>query len=68
MSDMLVKAQITAGHQAGSYYEGFETGHAPHAGGRIYVTSMATMTLEVYFKHGLPLYQDVKEPADDFVE
>jgi hypothetical protein len=68
MSAMLVKAQITAGHQAGSYYEGFESGHAPHAGGRIYVTSMATMTLEVYFKHGLPLYQDVKEPTDDFVE
>ncbi len=68
MSDMLINAQITAGHQAGSYYEGFNSGHAPHVGGRIYVTSMATMTLEVYFKHGLPLYQDVGEPADDFVE
>lgn len=68
MSEMLVNAQISTGHQAGSYYEGFDTGHAPHVGGRIYVTSMATMTLEVYFKHGLPLYQDVKEPADDFIE
>lgn len=68
MSAMLVQAQITDGHQAGSYYEGFNTGHAPHAGGRIYVTSMATMTLEVYFKHGLPLYQDASDMADDFVE
>ena len=68
MSDLLIKAQITAGHQAGSYYEGFNSGHAPHVGGRIYVTSMATMTLEVYFKHGLPLYQDAGDPADDFVE
>lgn len=68
MSDMLIKAQISAGHQAGSYYEGFNSGHAPHVGGRIYVTSMATMTLEVYFKHGLPLYQDSGEEKDDFVE
>ena len=29
---------------------------------------MATMTLEVYFKHGLPLYQDAGDPADDLVE
>lgn len=68
MSQMLLGAQISAGHQAGSYYEGFNSGHAPHVGGRIYVTSMATMTLEVYFKHGLPLYQDVSEPTDEFVE
>lgn len=69
MSKMLVEAQITDGHQAGSYYEGFTTGHAPHVGGRIYVTSMATMTLEVYFKHGLPLYQDAaSSQTDDFVE
>ena len=68
MSDMLIKAQISTGHQKGSYYEGFNTGHAPHVGGRIYVTSMATMTLEVYLKHGLPLYQDAGDPADDFVE
>lgn len=68
MSQMLIKAQFTDGHQAGSYYEGFNTGHAPHVGGRIYVTSMATMTLEVYFKHGLPLYQDAGKETDDFVE
>lgn len=68
LSDMLIQSQITAGHQAGSFYEGFEKGHASHVGGRIYVTSMATMTLEVYFKHGLPLYQDGSDMADDFVE
>lgn len=68
MSKMLIGSQITEGHQAGSYYEGFEGGHAPHVGGRMYVTSMATMTLEVYFKHGLPLYQDAAAKTDDFVE
>lgn len=68
MTRMLVDSQITAGHEAGSMLEGFEHGHAAEAAGRIYVTSMATMTLEVYFKHGLPLYQQDSDPADDFVE
>ena len=65
---MLIDAQVTNGHQKGSYFEGFSQGHAPGVGGRIYVTSMATMTLEVYFKHGLPLYQDSGNDVDTFVE
>lgn len=68
MSKMLIDAQVTKGHQKGSYFEGFSQGHAPGVGGRIYVTSMATMTLEVYFKHGLPLYQDSGNDVDTFVE
>ena len=68
MSKMLLDSQITSGHMAGSFLEGFEHGHAAEVAGRIYVTSMATMTLEVYFKHGLPLYQDAGEEADDFAE
>ena len=68
MTRMLVDSQITSGHMAGSFLEGFEHGHAAEVAGRIYVTSMATMTLEVYFKHGLPLYQESSSEADDFAE
>lgn len=68
MTRMLVDAQITAGHEAGSIFEGFGSHYAATVGGRIYVSSMATMTLEVYFKHGLPLYQQEADTADDFVE
>jgi hypothetical protein len=66
MTDMLVKAQSTAGHRQGSYFEGLEAGHAAEVGGRLYVTSMATMTMEVYFKQGV-MYSS-QASADDFVE
>ena len=55
MRDMLVKAQQKAGHAAGSWFEEFDKGHGPENGGRLYTTSMATMILEVYYRH-LPLY------------
>jgi len=55
MRDMLVKAQSKKGHEEGSWYEGVDGGHGPHAGGRIYCTSLATMILEVYYRH-LPIY------------
>jgi hypothetical protein len=55
MRDMLVKAQAKQGHEQGSWYEGFESGHGPEVGGRIYTTSLATMILEVYYRH-LPIY------------
>jgi hypothetical protein len=65
MTDMLVRAQAKEGHQKGSYFKGMDAGHASEAAGRLYVTSMATMTMEVYFKIGV-MYS--KESADDFVE
>lgn len=71
MTAMLKGAQITSGHQEGSYAVSLDKGHGGAYGGTLYVTSMATMTLEVYFKHGLPLYRDVDSDAkeqDDFVE
>ena len=55
MRDMLVNTQQKTGHAAGSWFEGFDKGHSPERGGRLYCTSMATMILEVYYRH-LPLY------------
>lgn len=58
MRDHLVRTQATTGHEAGSWY--FEESN-PHdqlasaVGGRLYNTSLATLTLEVYYRH-LPLY------------
>jgi hypothetical protein len=52
MRDFLVRAQATAGHEAGSWY--FRGGHGDK-GGRLYNTAMAIMTLEVYYRY-LPLY------------
>ena len=62
---MLHKAQVTEGHQKGSYFKGLDGGAGADVGGRLYITSMATMTLEVYFKLGV-IYSKVA--ADDFVE
>ena len=55
LRDRLIKAQETQGHEAGSWHEGYGRGHAPEAGGRLYCTSLATMILEVYYRH-LPIY------------
>ena len=62
MRDLLVKSQQKKGHAAGSWFEGFEIGHVTKSGGRLYTTSMATMILEVYYRH-LPIYgqQSVEE-------
>jgi hypothetical protein len=62
MRDMLVNSQQKNGHAAGSWFEGFDKGHGPEYGGRLYCTSLATMILEVYYRH-LPLYaqQSVEE-------
>lgn len=51
MRDMLVNIQATQGHEKGSWHEGVDGGHGPHAGGRIYCTAMATLILEVYYRH-----------------
>lgn len=54
MRDYLVQTQIRdpESHEHGSWH--FGGGHS-NAGGRLYSTSMATMTLEVYYRH-LPIY------------
>ncbi len=62
MRDFLVETQETKGNAAGSWH--FRKGHIANAGGRLYTTSLACMTLEVYYRY-LPLYGD-KAANDTF--
>lgn len=54
MRDYLVKRQATQGHETGSWYinENWST-----QGGRLYTTTMAILTLEVYYRY-MPMYQE----------
>ena len=63
MRDYLVKSQEKKGNAAGSWHFGGKN-HASEAGGRLYNTSLACMTLEVYYRY-LPLYGD-KAANDEF--
>ncbi len=61
MREQLINSQEKEGHMAGSW--GVPGGgHANERGGRLYVTSMATMILEVYYRH-MPIY--AKEAAEE---
>ena len=51
MRDYLVATQATEGHEAGSWYFSDPYGNA---GGRLYNTALAILTLEVYYRY-LPL-------------
>ena len=66
MKKMLLDAQAKEGHEAGSWYKGFDAGHGPHKAGRLYVTSLATMILEVYYRH-LPIYRN-QSVSEEFKE
>jgi hypothetical protein len=55
MRDYLVDSQVKEGHAAGSWYMPDDHGSKP--AGRLYMTAMACMTLEVYYRH-LPLYRE----------
>jgi hypothetical protein len=57
MKKLLLPTQSKKGHEAGSWYEGVAGGHGAHVAGRLYCTSLATMTLEVYYRH-LPIYRN----------
>lgn len=61
MRNQLVETQEKSGHAAGSWFAGDEWGQQ---GGRLYVTAMSTMILEVYYRY-MPLYGD-KSTEDDF--
>jgi hypothetical protein len=61
MRDYLVDSQAKGGHEAGSWFFA-QAGHAGEVGGRLYTTSMATMILEVYYRH-LPIYR--QEAAEE---
>jgi hypothetical protein len=62
MRDFLVESQDQNGHLQGSWYMG--KNHSSVTGGRLYCTCMATMILEVYYRH-LPLYRQ-QATEDDF--
>jgi hypothetical protein len=53
LRDYLVGSQGKQGTETGRWF--FKGGHANEAGGRLYCTSMACMTLEVYYRH-MPIY------------
>jgi hypothetical protein len=54
MRDWLVDTQEKGGHMKGSWFmKGGD--HGAETGGRLYCTSMATMILEVYYRH-MPIY------------
>jgi len=61
MRDYLVERQNKEGHTKGSWI--MNDAHRSH-GGRVYCTSLATMILEVYYRH-MPIYQQ-QAAEDDF--
>jgi hypothetical protein len=63
MRELLVKTQSKTGHMRGSW-DVVGGGHSNTRGGRLYFTSMATMILEVYYRH-LPIYQQAAS-EDEF--
>lgn len=61
MRDHLVNTQVKEGHAAGSW--NLADAHGGR-GGRLYMTCLCTMTLEVYYRH-LPLYGDSDSMHED---
>jgi len=62
MRDWLVSSQDKTGHQRGSWF--MRGDHGSDRAGRLYSTSMATMILEVYYRH-MPIYGK-QAASDDF--
>jgi molecular chaperone DnaK len=56
MREQLISTQIRKGHGAGSWNVADAHGGS---GGRLYMTCLATMTLEVYYRH-LPIYDHME--------
>lgn len=63
MRDALIKTQSKNGHETGSWM--MSGGHAD-AGGRVFCTSLATMILEVYYRH-MPIFR-AEATEEDFPE
>jgi hypothetical protein len=61
MRDFLVNSQDKNAHQTGSWFMNGD--HGSTHGGRIYCTSMATMILEVYYRH-MPIYAKAAAEED----
>ena len=58
MRDYLVNTQAQKGHETGSWFfeDSSEANHGKERGGRLYFTAMATLILEVYYRH-MSLYR-----------
>jgi hypothetical protein len=56
MREYLIQTQSKRGHETGSWFFDGED-HGGPAGGRLYFTAMAAMTLEVYYRY-MPLYRE----------
>jgi hypothetical protein len=56
MRNVLTESQGTSGRDAGSWSM---AGRHDAAGGRLYMTAMATCTLEVYYRHA-PIFRQIK--------
>lgn len=63
MRDALVTSQSTKGHEEGSWMFPGAGDHGFDRGGRLYCTAMATMTLEIYYRH-MPIYQEKNVDKD----
>jgi hypothetical protein len=57
LSSYLVRTQSREGATKGSWFFDSDSDYGPAAGGRVYCTAMAVMTLEVYYRF-LPIYRD----------
>lgn len=66
MRDQLIHTQDKEGHEEGSWFMAGGADYGGLAGGRLYCTAMATMILEVYYRH-MPLYRS-QSVEDDFPE
>ncbi|HWB13010.1 MAG TPA: hypothetical protein VG826_27540 [Pirellulales bacterium] len=64
MRDALVASQSMEKHETGSWTFKADVGYEP--GGRLYCTSMAAMTLEIYYRY-MPIYTK-KSAEDDFMD
>ena len=66
MREALIQSQVKSGHMAGSWYMDYKPNRIPEnlnkSGGRLYVTAMCCLTLEVYYRF-LPVYE---ESVDEF--
>jgi hypothetical protein len=58
MRDYLVRNQVPEGHMAGSWW--FDRDYSNKIGGRLYVTCMSCLILEVYYRY-LPVYGETAE-------
>lgn len=65
MRDFLIATQAHKGNARGSWYFSNPDDLGTQTGGRLYCTSMAAMTLEVYYRY-MPLYDTKKTESAEF--